>query len=99
MMARTTASVRAYVGSRDRNGSTERKTLNDTTSTTYPTPPTARNVSTSAKRHASTRANASVAIEPDIFDSPSVRSVKVIGTSATRRPAWVARQVFSIWKE
>ena len=36
---------------------------------------------------------------PDIFDSPRVRSVNVIGTSTTRRPRRSARQVLSTWKQ
>jgi hypothetical protein len=41
---------------------------------------------------------ASSAIRPVIFDRPSRRSWKTIGTSTTRRPERRARQVSSIWK-
>ena len=43
------------------------------------------------RRSAGTRQAASSAIAPDIFDSPSRRSWKTIGSSATRRPARSAR--------
>ena len=42
---------------------------------------------------------ASSTIRPDIFDWPLARSVKTIGTSATRSPWRTACQVFSTWKQ
>ena len=53
----------------------------------------------SAARHRRTRTTASSTMRLDIFDWPAVRSVKVIGTSTTRRPWRAARQVFSTWKQ
>ena len=46
-----------------------------------------------------TRTNATLPIEPLILLLPSVRSVKVIGTSVTRAPARTARQAQSTWKQ
>ena len=50
-------------------------------------PLTDRDPQSSSSRHTSTRTRASRMTAPDIFDSPRVRSVNVIGTSTTRRPA------------
>ena len=49
-MAATTASVRATDGSIVDHGVMDRSTLKTLTSTTYPTPPTARNVNSSGVR-------------------------------------------------
>ena len=46
---------------------------------------------------ASTTANASNTIRRFIFEVPTRRSTKVIGTSFTRAPARLARYVISIW--
>ena len=60
---------------------------------------TGRDPQSSSSRHTSTRTRASRMTAPDIFDSPRVRSVNVIGTSTTRRPRRSARQVLSTWKQ
>ena len=49
--------------------------------------------------HCATFTTASRMLEPLIFDTPSSRSVKVIGTSATTNPLVMVRQVRSIWKQ
>src|SRR5690606_5779788 len=49
--------------------------------------------------HRPTCTMASSTIEPLIFDLPSSRSVNVIGTSTTEKPARMVRQVRSIWKQ
>jgi hypothetical protein len=46
-----------------------------------------------------TRTNASLTIERLILLLPKARSVKVMGTSATRAPARTARQAQSTWKQ
>ncbi|SKX70501.1 Uncharacterised protein [Mycobacteroides abscessus subsp. abscessus] len=43
--------------------------------------------------------NASAITPPLIFDEPTSRSVKVIGTSRTSYPAWIVRHARSIWKQ
>lgn len=45
-----------------------------------------------------TRSSASRTMRPLIFEVPSARSVKVIGTSARRSPSRRATYVDSIWK-
>ena len=40
-----------------------------------------------------------MAMEPDILEVPTLRSVNVMGTSVTRSPMRTARHVFSIWKQ
>ena len=42
---------------------------------------------------------ASRMLDPLIFDTPSSRSLKVIGTSTTVKPPLMVRQVRSIWKQ
>ena len=49
--------------------------------------------------HSATFTIASRIFDPLIFDSPSSRSVNVIGTSTTTNPLLMARQVRSIWKQ
>ena len=44
-----------------------------------------------ASRMIGTRHAASATIALLIFDSPTRRSLKMIGTSTTRKPAWTAR--------
>ena len=49
--------------------------------------------------HRATLTSASRMLDPLILDTPSSRSVKVIGTSATTKPLLIVRQVRSIWKQ
>ena len=49
--------------------------------------------------HSATLKIASRMLDPLILDTPSSRSVNVIGTSTTVNPALMARQVRSIWKQ
>ncbi|COX47409.1 Uncharacterised protein [Mycobacterium tuberculosis] len=46
-----------------------------------------------------TLTSASRMLDPLILDTPSSRSVKVIGTSVTTNPLLTVRQVRSIWKQ
>ncbi len=52
----------------------------------------------SSQRSCTTTSSASNTIRRDIFDWPTRRSWKTIGTSITRAPARQARYVISIWK-
>ena len=58
-----------------------------------------RRVRISCIRHTSTRVSASRMMSRDILDSPTVRSVTMMGTSTTRSPSRSAAQAFSIWKQ
>ncbi len=49
--------------------------------------------------HSATLDIASRMFDPLIFETPSSRSVNVMGTSTTVNPALMARQVRSIWKQ
>src|SRR4029450_1462263 len=49
--------------------------------------------------HTVVKASASSTIRLLIFESPYSRSMKVIGTSTTRKPAFSARQARSTWKQ
>ena len=49
--------------------------------------------------HWATLVMASRILDPLIFDTPSSRSVNVIGTSTTVNPLLMVRQVRSIWKQ
>ena len=51
-----------------------------------------------AAAHQVTRTNASATIDMDIFDVPSTRSTKQIGTSETRPPWSRTWRTISIWK-
>ena len=52
-----------------------------------------------SKPHRVTLTSASRILDPLILDTPSSRSVKVIGTSTTTNPLFTERQVISIWKQ
>ena len=49
--------------------------------------------------HCATLTSASRMLDPLILDTPSSRSVKVIGTSTTTNPSVMVRHVKSIWKQ